>query len=122
LTANSTAALTALRAEAGLTDSQLGRLFGVAPRTLHYWMHGGRMGTPQTERLAEVATVVAALPGTTPAEKRSAILASSMLGRSAFDELRSTANSGQEINAPLSPLILLGVGRFDDDDDDDDDE
>lgn len=104
------ASLTVLRASCGLTDPQLARLFGVAPRTLHHWVNGGQMGTVQTERLAEIAGFIAALPGTSPAEKRSALL-SSRSGRSAFHELLSTARSDQVINPTLPVLVLLGVGR-----------
>lgn len=68
-------------------------------------------------RLArEIAAVITDLPGTTPSEKRGALLAPGASGASPYDRLRGGAhrNRGFDINPALPVEVLLGAHRYDD--------
>lgn len=103
------ALLAELRATSGLTDSQVGRLFGVSPRTLHSWSSGGQVGAEQESRLSVIADVVRTLPGETPAERRGALL-SSAAGPSLFARLKQDATTDQVIQMTLPLSMRLGLG------------
>lgn len=109
------ASVAELRANSGLTDVQFARLFGVSPRNLHHWMSGGPMTQGHQRRAREITAVIDGLPGTTPEEKRQAILASSASGYSAYDRLRAgnSEHRGFDINPALPVEVLLGGHRLD---------
>jgi DNA-binding transcriptional regulator YiaG len=99
-----------LRDLSGLTWDQLARLFGVSRRALHLWASGGRMNAANQEQLTRLITLIHALPGDTPQQRRSALLAPGSDGISLFDELRAAyGSSDQDVaGAPWSPGDLLG--------------
>lgn len=75
-----------LRALTGLTTDQVGRLFGVSRRSVHNWINGSAMAPQHEERAAKILSIARVLPGTTPAERRTALLDSSR-GTSLFHQL-----------------------------------
>lgn len=75
-----------IRALVGLTTDQVGRLFGVSRRSVHNWINGNAMAPQHEERAATILAVVQALRGSTPEERRSALLDSSR-GTSLFHQL-----------------------------------
>ena len=79
-------AITELRAASGLTTEQVARLLGVTRRTVHNWINGNAMAAQHEERLSRLLALVQALPGATPAERRTALLDSSG-GESLFHRL-----------------------------------
>lgn len=90
-----------LRALAGLTTDQVGRLFGVSRRSVHNWINGKAMAPQHEERAAKILSIVHTLPGSTPAERRAALLDSSR-GTSLFHQL--VASRGEGV-----PLQIAGV-------------
>lgn len=101
-----------LHQRSGLTWEQLAKVFGVSRRALHLWASGGRMNAHNHEVLADLMGRVEALHGTTPAEKRAALLQPRGDRPSLFDELRSArASKDHDINrAPFEPYEMFGVG------------
>ncbi len=79
-------AITELRAVSGLTTEQVARLLGVTRRSVHNWINGNTMAAQHEERLSRLLALVQALPGATPAERRSALFDSSG-GESLFHRL-----------------------------------
>jgi len=75
-----------IRALAGLTIEQVGRLFGVSRRSVHNWINGNAMAPQHEEQARKILDVVRSLPGSSPDERRSALLDSSH-GSSLFHEL-----------------------------------
>ncbi len=69
-----------------LTTEQVGRLFGVSRRSVHNWINGNVMAPQHEERAARILSIMLALPGSTPAERRAALLDSSH-GTSLFHQL-----------------------------------
>lgn len=78
-----------IRALVGLTTNQVGRLFGVSRRSVHNWINGSAMAPRHEERAARILSIVRTLPGSTPVERRSALLDSSH-GTSLFRQLVET--------------------------------
>ena len=103
-----------LRATSGLTDRQIGRLFGASSRTLHLWASGNPMGATQEKRLVGIADVVRALPGSTPVERRGALI-SSAAGPSLFARLKQDAPADQVIQTILPLSMRLGLDPTGDD-------
>ncbi|MBN9608215.1 MAG: helix-turn-helix domain-containing protein [Actinobacteria bacterium] len=75
-----------VRALTMLTTEQVGRLFGVSRRSVHNWINGNVMAPQHEERAARILSIMLALPGSTPAERRAALLDSSH-GTSLFHQL-----------------------------------
>ena len=102
-----------LHEASGLTWDQFARLLGVSVRTAHSWVSGLPMSTASMEALARLQNLVDTLPGTTPAERRSNLLAPSETGQSPFDHLRSENYSayGLDINPTFPIDVLLGGVR-----------
>lgn len=98
-----------LRNTSGLTGEQIARLFGVSRRAVHLWASGGRMNAAHHERLARLLAITSKLPGDTPEQRRSALLAPGQDGFSLFDRLRSEyASEDDDISgAPWRPVDLL---------------
>lgn len=88
-----------LRALTGLTIDQMGRLFGVSRRSVHNWMNGNAMAPQHEERLAAILAVALVLPGTTPVERRAAMLDSSR-GVSLFHQLLGERDEGMRLHVP----------------------
>lgn len=78
-----------IRALVGLTTDQVGRLFGVSRRSVYNWINGNAMAPQHEERAAKILSIVRTLPGSTPVERRSALLDSSR-GTSLFHQLIAT--------------------------------
>lgn len=100
-----------LHQQSGLTWDQLGRVFGVSRRAVHMWANGGRLNAGNAEVLAQLASVVRALPTRDPALRRAALLAAGPDGRSVLDALRAR-HAGEQlpINGPgFAPEQLLGA-------------
>lgn len=88
-----------LRALTGLTIDQMGRLFGVSRRSVHNWINGNTMAPQHEERLATILAVAQVLPGTTPVERRAAMLDSSQ-GVSLFHQLMGERGEGMRLHVP----------------------
>lgn len=96
-----------LREISGLTIDQIGRLFGVSRRSVHNWINGKTMAPRHEERLSAVLKIVKALPGSTPREKRSLLLAARE-GGSVFQKLLSARIEDATIQvAAIKPSELL---------------
>ncbi len=92
-----------VRDMSGLTWDQISKIFGVSRRSIHLWAAGARMSAANEARLVRLEADIAALPGTTPDERRHLLLGS-QIGRSVFDDYRhSRASSGQDINRYIEP-------------------
>lgn len=85
-----------IRAMVGLTTDQVGRLFGVSRRSVHNWINGSAMAPQHEERAATVLSIVQALPGSTPHERRSALLDSTH-GTSLFHQLVATREEAERL-------------------------
>lgn len=97
-----------IRADSGLTWDQLARLFGVSRRAVHHWASGGRMNAVNEEHLNEIQEVIRGLPGKSPEDRRSLILASSE-GTSIFEQLKSKRPASEVLQVPAhSPDSLVG--------------
>lgn len=109
-----TAALSELRRRSGLTWDQLARLFGVARRSVHFWMSGKPLNAPNEERLnrllftiryvdrggagATRQALTAVLPnGTVPLE---------LLARGEFQEVIARLGQGRGHEMPTSKQSL----------------
>lgn len=98
-----------LKELSGLTIDQIGRIFGVSRRSVHNWMKGSRMSSPNEERLAELLAQVRDLPSDTP-EGRRRILLSSKNGRSLLNQWVLSAPQGEVIKVKaFTPKELLGL-------------
>jgi DNA-binding transcriptional regulator YiaG len=99
-----------LRQRSGLTWDQLGRLFGVSRRAVHLWASGGRLNAANQELLGHLLAIIDGLPGSTPEQKRTALLQPTGGEGSLFDQIRTRhASSAADINrAPFRPHELLG--------------
>lgn len=85
-----------LRSLSGLTTDQVGRIFGVSRRSVHNWINGNAMAPQHEERAAQMLSLVLALPGSSPDERRAALLDSSH-GTSLFHQLVSARNEGARL-------------------------
>lgn len=100
-----------LHEQSGLTWDQLGRAFGVSRRAVHMWANGGRMNATNAELLAQLVTIVNALPYTDPQARRAALLESDSEGRNLLDAFRQRQVAHEQaINGPgFAPDRLLGA-------------
>jgi DNA-binding transcriptional regulator YiaG len=76
-----------LRRLTGFTWDQLGRLFNVSRRSVHFWASGNKMAAANEGHLERVLTVVRLTDRGSAAANRSALLAPNGNGVSPFDEL-----------------------------------
>jgi DNA-binding transcriptional regulator YiaG len=91
-----------LRVLSGLTADQVGRLLGVSRRSVQNWVAGNAMAVQHEEQVSRLLSVVQALPGSSPDERRSALLDSSS-GESLFHKLLAQrAEAGRMQGRPLS--------------------
>jgi DNA-binding transcriptional regulator YiaG len=98
-----------VRALTGLTTDQVGRLFGVSRRSVHNWINGNAMAPQHEERAAKILSIMQVLPGSTPADRRAALLDSSR-GTSLFHQLMaSRADSVRLQVAGVSARERIGL-------------
>ncbi|WP_353706964.1 helix-turn-helix transcriptional regulator [Cellulosimicrobium sp. ES-005] len=98
-----------IRALVGLTTDQVGRLFGVSRRSVHNWINGNAMAPHHEERAAAILAIVQALPGSTPEERRYALLDSSS-GASLFHQLIATRGEAVRLQvAGVSAKERIGL-------------
>ena len=87
----------------GLTASQVARLFGVSRRSVNNWIAGKPMAPHHEERLSQLVAIVRGVEGTTPDERRAALLDSSA-GRSIFHQILEQSPTAESLQVnPLSP-------------------
>ncbi|TFD74874.1 hypothetical protein E3T54_13065 [Cryobacterium sp. Sr8] len=100
----------ALHEESGLTWDQIARLLGVSRRAVHMWGSGGNLNAQNYESLAKLVALIRTLPGDSPSEKRTALLAPRDSSLSYFDALRRANAAGDTgVNSiPVSLRALLG--------------
>lgn len=92
-----------LRALTGLTTDQVSRLFGVSRRSVHNWISGNAMSPLHEELAAKILAIVQVVPGSTPAERRAAMLDSSR-GTSLFHQLVAARGEDMRLQvAGVSP-------------------
>ncbi len=96
------AAIFELRRLTGLTWEQLGDLFDVSRRTMHFWASGKEMNAANEERLHRVLALVRMTDRGTAAENRAALLQPAASGVRPFDLLASSQFS--------EALIGMGIG------------
>jgi DNA-binding transcriptional regulator YiaG len=98
-----------LRDATGLTERQIGRLFGVTQRDVHNWITGSPMGPRYAERLDTLRAVVARLRSNDPVERIQELLDSSR-GMSMFHQLVREVRSGHIIQGDaMSARDQLGL-------------
>jgi DNA-binding CsgD family transcriptional regulator len=91
-----------LRGLTGLSASQIGRLFGVSRRSVNNWLVGNPMAPHHQERLSELEETLMSVAGTTPEQRRAALLDSSR-GTSLFHQLVGQVREDAVIHAaPLA--------------------
>lgn len=78
-----------LHVDSGLTWEQLAKLFGVSRHAVHMWVIGEGMNAANHAQLARLITIIYALPGDTPAQRREAILAPHTGAYSRFDLIQA---------------------------------
>lgn len=101
--------ISALRALSGLTADQVGRLFGVSRRSVQNWVAGNAMAVQHEEQVSRALSVIQALPGSTPDERRGALLDSSN-GESLFHKLLAQrADASRVQGRPLSVVERIAL-------------
>lgn len=103
----SSALVTALHDESGLTWEQLARMLGVTRRSLHSWAAGTRISNVNLESVSRALSQVRALKGRTPEDRRNELLDPGAAAESIFDRLRKAAS---ERTAVVDPPLPLEVG------------
>jgi hypothetical protein len=100
-----------LHAESGLTWDQLGRLFGVSRRAVHFWATGGKLNATNVELLRQLTEIVRGLDANTPTARRDLLLTFGADGKSIVEKFRTGALSNQiDIQGtPFSPWSVLGA-------------
>lgn len=99
-----------LHAESGLTWDQLGRLFGVSRRAVHFWASGGKLNATNVELVRRFTEVVRGLESDTPSERRNLLLTFGPDGKSIVEKFRA-ANLPNQLDiqgVPFSPYSILG--------------
>ncbi len=91
-----------LRRLSGLTWDQLGRLFNVSRRALHFWASGGRMSPRNEENLQRLLALVRKIDRGSASANRAIILGIGENGRLPFDLLAAGDYDGA--------FTLLGPG------------
>lgn len=99
--------INSIRSLSGLTNDQIGRLFGVSRRSIHNWLNGNPMSLRHEVRATQILQVLQAVPGTLPAERRAALLDSSR-GKSLFHQLVARPHEPVH-SADLSVTERLGL-------------
>jgi hypothetical protein len=102
----------------GLTWEQLGKVLGVSRRSVHLWANGGRMNESNAAVLRAFSAAVNRIPGNSPDEKRSGLLAIGPDGQSIVDRFRRRQGklAGTAWGSPFTVDELLGAlpdERFD---------
>jgi DNA-binding transcriptional regulator YiaG len=82
----------------GLTWDQLAKAFGVSRRAVHLWAAGKAINARHAELVADLVVVVRSLPGSTAAERRTALLRPSTAGPSTYDQLRMDRANAQVLH------------------------
>lgn len=100
-----------LHAESGLTWDQLGRLFGVSRRAVHFWATGGKLNATNAELLRQLTEIVRGLDANTPSARRDLLLSFGADGKSVVEKFRTGALSNRlDIQGnPYSPWSVLGA-------------
>ncbi len=95
-------AVSELRRLSGLTWEQLGKLFGVARRSIHYWASGGALNARNEKRLLQVLDLVRTADRGESQLNRAALLeahegvsAFELLVQERFDEARAILGTGK---------------------------
>lgn len=98
---NTGSALSELRRISGLTWDQLGRLFDVSRRSVHFWASGKPLNAANEERLHRVLDIVRDADRGSASENRAALLGAvdgvvplTLLASQRFDEARELLGSG----------------------------
>lgn len=104
-TPSATDQIETIRSLSGLTNEQIGRMFGVSRRTIHNWLSGNSMASRHEARASEILLVLHNIPGDTPTERRAALLDSSH-GASVFHQLTG------RLNAPIHSAGLTVMERL----------
>lgn len=105
-------AISELRRISGLTWEQLGELFDVSRRSVHFWASGKRLNAGNEQRLMEVLDVVRAAERGDPRSTRAALFevqdgttAFSLLAAQRFAEARALlGDGGARTKPPLAEL------------------
>lgn len=79
----------------GLTWEQIAKLFSVSRRAVHLWAAGKPMNAGHEELLSGLLRIAKALPGSTAAQRRSAMLRPGASGPSIYDQLRMDRANAQ---------------------------
>lgn len=102
-----------LHKASGLTWEQLGRIFGVSRRAVHFWASGGKLNASNVEALRKFTTVVRELHFDTPASRRNALLSFDANGQSIVEKFRlENASHQTDIQSlPLSAWSIMGANH-----------
>ena len=105
-TTSQAAAISELRRRSGLTWDQIARLFGVARRSVHFWISGKALNAPNEERLSKLLITVRYIDRGGGAATRAALISAQRDGIIPFDLLAE----GRFEEA----MALLGQGKVHD--------
>lgn len=133
LTEDTSNAIAELRRISGLTWEQLGELFGVTRRSVHFWASGQKLNAENANHLFRVLGVIRDSDTGSPETNRAKLLESvggsvpiDLLAASKFDEARAALGVGRRTPSmvdrrlatesmkerePLRPEILLAGGQ-----------
>jgi len=102
-------AIVELRRRSGLTWEQLARLFGVAPRSVHFWASGKPLNAAHEERLGRVLAIIRQIDQGQARATRAALMTASSDGVIPFDLLMTdrfaevTGRLGASPPRPIPP-------------------
>ena len=107
------AAIGELRRRSGLTWDQLARLFGVARRSVHFWMSGKPLNAVNEERLGRMLAVVRHVDRGNAQATRAALLTAlsdgttpfELLAKDHFDEVKEQLGSGSQLSMPAQQRL-----------------
>lgn len=109
------AAIIELRRRSGLTWEQLARLFGVAPRSVHFWASGKPLNAAHEERLGRVLAVIRQIDQGQARATRAALMTAASDGVMPFDLLLTdqfaevTERLGASSPRPMPPRPPLAA-------------